>query len=205
MSLSQQLLLVGTFRTRTTFGMAKISRDDSKKTRTRFKAIRVDTARLEQEQLLEEQFLERMAKIQTKSRRLEKARINPKAKAFFKRPPNSRQGYDQMWVAAIDNVCFKSLVGNFRNYGIEFADNFGDFQDACAEDGLFSIEGRFLSILHLLLLFLRLNTSSIIDLACLPLKTWRRTRLGQCSTSRVCHVSPLGLLLKLNPYPRQLN
>jgi hypothetical protein len=64
MSLSQQLLLVGTFRTRTTFGMAKISRDDSKKTRTRFKAIRVDTARLEQEQLLEEQFLERMAKIQ---------------------------------------------------------------------------------------------------------------------------------------------
>jgi hypothetical protein len=43
-----------------------------------------------------------------------------------------------MWVSAIDNACFKSLVGNFRNiYGIEFADNFGDWQD---EDGLVSIE-----------------------------------------------------------------
>merc|ERR1712232_536248 len=39
-----------------------------------------------------------------------------------------------MWVSAIDNVCFKNLVGLFRNYGVQFADNFGDWQDGCLED-----------------------------------------------------------------------
>ena len=36
------------------------------------------------------------------SPRLENAANNPAAEAFFKRPPDERQGYDTMWVSAID-------------------------------------------------------------------------------------------------------
>ena len=81
-----------------------------------------------------------MSKVQIHSRRLEKAKNSAKATKFFQRDPDEREGYDRMWVSAIDNVCFKSLVGNFRNYGVQFADNFGDWQDGCPEDGLFTIE-----------------------------------------------------------------
>jgi hypothetical protein len=95
--------------------------------------------RLDQQQM-EQKFWERVQTLQTKSRRVEKARTSPNAMNFFHREPNAREGYDTMWVSAIDNACFKSLVGNFRNYGIEFADNFGDWQDGCPEDGLVSIE-----------------------------------------------------------------
>ena len=46
-----------------------------------------------------------------------------------------------MWVSAIDNACFNNLVGTFRNYGIQFADNFGDWEDGRVEDGfMYSIE-----------------------------------------------------------------
>jgi hypothetical protein len=89
---------------------------------------------------LESEFWKRIENIQISSRRLAKAKKSDKAKAFFEREPDAREGYDRMWVSAIDNVCFKSLVGNFRNYGIQFADNFGDWQDGCPEDGLYTIE-----------------------------------------------------------------
>jgi xanthine phosphoribosyltransferase len=85
-------------------------------------------------------FWERISRITITSRRLEKARNNPKAKAFFERKPNEMEGFDRLWVAAIDNVCFKNLVGTFRNYGIEFADNFGDWKDVSLQDGLYTIE-----------------------------------------------------------------
>lgn len=85
-------------------------------------------------------FWERMKNCQTTSRRLQKAAASPRAKDFFQRAPNAREGYDRLWVAAIDYACFKSLKGNIRNYGVEFADNFGDFLDGAAEDGLYSIE-----------------------------------------------------------------
>ena len=88
----------------------------------------------------EAKFSERMKNCQISSRRLQKATRSQKAKSFFQRPPNPREGYDRLWVAAIDNACFKSLVGNSRNYGIEFADNFGDFFDGVEEDGLYTIE-----------------------------------------------------------------
>ena len=88
----------------------------------------------------EEVYLERLSQLRLSSRRLLVAAKNPKAKAFFERPPDATEGFDRMWVAAIDNVCFKNLVGSFRSYGVEFADNFGDFQDGCTEDGFFSIE-----------------------------------------------------------------
>lgn len=90
----------------------------------------------------EEQFLERLSKIGIKSRRLEKARNNPKARAYFAaKEPNPIEGFDQMWVSAIDNACFNNLRGSFRNYGIEFADNFGDWEDGTVEDGIdFTIE-----------------------------------------------------------------
>ena len=45
-----------------------------------------------------------------------------------------------MWVSAIDNACVSNLNGCFRNYGVEFAVNFGDWQDGCEEDSLRTIE-----------------------------------------------------------------
>ena len=88
----------------------------------------------------EQDYLERLSKITVASQRLERARDNPKAAAFFRRDPDVTEGFDQMWVSAIDNVCFKNLVGTFRNYGVQFCDNFGDFEDGSVEDGLVSIE-----------------------------------------------------------------
>jgi xanthine phosphoribosyltransferase len=88
----------------------------------------------------ETEYLKRISQLRLSSRRLLTAAYNPKAKAFFGRPPDATEGFDRMWVSAIDNVCFKNLVGTFRNYGVQFADNFGDFQDGCTEDGFFSIE-----------------------------------------------------------------
>lgn len=92
------------------------------------------------EGLEEEADERRLAKLTVTSQRLERARNNPKAVAFFQRDPDTTEGLDQMWVSAIDNVCFKNLVGTFRNYGIQFADNFGDWQDGSIQDGLASIE-----------------------------------------------------------------
>jgi xanthine phosphoribosyltransferase len=86
------------------------------------------------------EFEARLAKLRISSRRLAAAQKSPKAPAFFAQEPDALEGYDRLWVAAIDNVCFKNLVGIFRNYGIQFADNFGDWQDNCVEDGLSSIE-----------------------------------------------------------------
>lgn len=45
-----------------------------------------------------------------------------------------------MWVSAIDNVCVQNLVGSFRNYGVELACNFGDWENGCDDDALQSIE-----------------------------------------------------------------
>jgi len=84
--------------------------------------------------------LSRLAKIRIQSARLENARLNPKAKTFFSRPPNAIEGYERMWVSAIDNCCMPNLVGSFRNYGIEFADNFGDWVDGCEQDRFCTIE-----------------------------------------------------------------
>lgn len=88
----------------------------------------------------EAKFSDRMKDCQIFSSRLEKASRSEKAQKFFQREPDAKEGFDRLWVSAIDNACFKSLVGNSRDYGIEFADNFGDFQDGRKEDGLYSIE-----------------------------------------------------------------
>jgi xanthine phosphoribosyltransferase len=86
------------------------------------------------------EFEARLSKLRLSSKRLEQARKSPKAAAFFSREPDAMEGYDRLWVSAIDNVCFKNLAGIFRNYGIQFADNFGDWEDGSVEDGLSSIE-----------------------------------------------------------------
>lgn len=100
-----------------------------------------DTAADDEELAREEAaFQARLAKITIHSKRLERAKNSSKAKAFFSRAPDATEGYDRLWVAAIDNVCFKNLVGTFRNYGIQFADNFGDWRDGSVEDGFYSIE-----------------------------------------------------------------
>jgi hypothetical protein len=83
---------------------------------------------------------ERMKNCQTRSARLQKARTSPKAKAFFQRLPNAKEGFEHLWVTAVDNVFFMPFKGNFREYGVEFADNFGDFVDHSAYDGLYSLE-----------------------------------------------------------------
>ena len=62
----------------------------------------------------ESQHLEKLAEIKLISKRLEKARDNEKAKAYFERPPDEIEGYDRMWVSAIDNACTKNLIGSFR-------------------------------------------------------------------------------------------
>ena len=89
---------------------------------------------------MEAELLERISKIGIYSERLDKASRSTKAKTYFSRPPDELEGFDRMWVSAIDNVCFNNLVGVMRNYGIQFADNFGDWIDGSEADGLFSIE-----------------------------------------------------------------
>jgi len=88
----------------------------------------------------EEEYRERLSWITIKSRRLENARNSPKAKDYFAREPNEREGFDRMWVSAIDSPCLNNLVGVFRDYGVQFADNFDDWEDQSSEDGQWSIE-----------------------------------------------------------------
>eukprot|EP00535_Pseudo-nitzschia_heimii_P009400 CAMPEP_0197180602 /NCGR_PEP_ID=MMETSP1423-20130617/5158_1 /TAXON_ID=476441 /ORGANISM="Pseudo-nitzschia heimii, Strain UNC1101" /LENGTH=751 /DNA_ID=CAMNT_0042630703 /DNA_START=218 /DNA_END=2473 /DNA_ORIENTATION=+ len=89
----------------------------------------------------EREFAEKMKDVRSRSNRLEKAKRSPNAKKFFQRVPNEREGYERLWAAAIDNVSYLPLVGNLRDYGVEFADNFGDFEDQSANDALnYSIE-----------------------------------------------------------------
>lgn len=90
----------------------------------------------------EADFQTRIAELSIRSNRLYKAQNNPKARAYFSAlEPNALEGYDTMWVSAIDNACFNNLQGVFRNYGIQFADNFGDWQDGRVEDGIeYSLE-----------------------------------------------------------------
>lgn len=88
----------------------------------------------------ETRHLAKLGEIRISSSRLENARSNPRAKAYFERPPEEIEGYDRMWVSAIDNACMKNLVGSFRNYGCQFADNFADWENGCPEDAFQSIE-----------------------------------------------------------------
>lgn len=88
----------------------------------------------------EEALLKRLATIKISSNRLERARRNEKAAAFFRREPDEKEGFDRMWVSAIDHACFRNLIGVFQNYGVQFADNFGDWEDVSIDDGLHTIE-----------------------------------------------------------------
>ena len=88
----------------------------------------------------EAEYKERLSWISIQSKRLERARDNPKAKEFFSREPNTLEGFDRMWVSAIDSPCLNNLVGVFCDYGIQYADNFDDWEDLSYEDGQWSIE-----------------------------------------------------------------
>ena len=88
----------------------------------------------------EQKHLQKLSEIKLFSPRLEKARKSHKAKAFFSRPPNKIEGFDLMWASAIDNACVPNLFGNFRNLGVEFADNFGDWENGCESDKFQTIE-----------------------------------------------------------------
>lgn len=94
-----------------------------------------DVAEDEQEEI---DYVKRLSQITIYSERLHKAKDSTKAKTFFnKRKPNSMEGYDRLWISAIDNACIQNLVGTFRNYGIEFIDNFGDWIDLSINDTLY--------------------------------------------------------------------
>ena len=97
---------------------------------------------LEQQKAAEDEqlHLQKLSEIKLYSPRLEKARKSPKAKAFFARPPNEIEGFEIMWASAIDNACVPNLFGSFRNLGVEFADNFGDWEHGCDMDAFQSIE-----------------------------------------------------------------
>ena len=88
----------------------------------------------------EKDYLESLSKIQIFSRRLNSAATNPKANEYFSQKPNAREGYDRTWVSAIDEPCLNNLNGVFRNYGIQFLDNFGDWEDRVDDDRKRSIE-----------------------------------------------------------------
>ena len=103
---------------------------------------RVPYEGLDEDEVLdaEEDMNKRLSLISLTSQRLENARDNSKARAYFSREPDRREGFDRMWVSAIDNPCMKNLVGVFRDYGVQFADNFGDFEDQSTEDGQGTIQ-----------------------------------------------------------------
>jgi len=82
----------------------------------------------------EEEYEQSLASISITSPRLENAAVNPKAEAFFSRPPDELQGFDTMWAAAIDTPCMKIAKGIFSNYGIQFADNFDDWDEGSGSD-----------------------------------------------------------------------
>jgi hypothetical protein len=65
----------------------------------------------------EEEYVKSLSSIGITSPRLENAAVNPKAEAFFKRAPDELQGYDTMWVSAIDEPCLENLHGIFMDYG----------------------------------------------------------------------------------------
>ena len=84
--------------------------------------------------------LQKLAEIRLRSPSLEDAIDNQKAKAFFSRDPDEVEGFDRLWASAIDNACLNNLNGSFRNYGVEFACNFGDWDYGCDDDTFQSIE-----------------------------------------------------------------
>lgn len=94
----------------------------------------------EEQARLDAEFWERMKDCQLKSRRLDKAGRSERAKAYFSRDPNKKQGFDRLWVSALDNAVARNIVGLLREYGVEFADNFGDFDSMRPEDGLYTVE-----------------------------------------------------------------
>jgi xanthine phosphoribosyltransferase len=94
-----------------------------------------ETKRRRQQQEEEErEFKRRLSTVTLRSDRLERARSNSRAAAYFGQEPDVIEGYDRCWVSAIDNACFKNLKGNLRNYGVQFLDNFGDYEDGRVED-----------------------------------------------------------------------
>lgn len=96
-----------------------------------------DTAADEKER---QKFHKRLQNLRIRSSRLERARDNPQAATFFQREPNDKDYCDRMWVAAVDAASFGNLAGEFKNYGVEFATNFDDWEDGCLEDAFASIE-----------------------------------------------------------------
>jgi xanthine phosphoribosyltransferase len=87
-----------------------------------------------------QRYEESLSRMTLSCKQLEKAKNNPNAKAFFAREPDESNGFDRMWVSAIDNACVNNLVGVFRDYGVQFALNFGEWNDQSPADAYRSIE-----------------------------------------------------------------
>ena len=77
----------------------------------------------------EAEYVKSLSSIGMHSPRLDNAAVNPKAEAYFRREPDQLQGFDTMWASSIDTPCTENLFGIFSNYGVQFADNFDDWQE----------------------------------------------------------------------------
>ena len=86
------------------------------------------------------EYIQSLSTIRIHSPRLASAANTPKAKDYFAQPPNTREGYERTWVSAIDTPCLHNLHGVFRNYGIQFLENFDDWEDVTEEDRTRSID-----------------------------------------------------------------
>ncbi len=55
--------------------------------------------------------------------------MNPSVKAFFQCQPDEQQGYNTMWVSAINTPCVHNLYSILNNYGVQFDDNFDNWDN----------------------------------------------------------------------------
>jgi len=127
----------------------KVTEDGDEEDRFKFDPSKASEFLLEDEEspesyaqsLAEEaDYTQSLSTIQIHSPRLTNAAQNPKSKAYFSRPPDTNEGCDTMWASAIDTPCINNLVGVFHNYGVQFADNFGDWMNGCEADKFRTIE-----------------------------------------------------------------
>jgi len=88
----------------------------------------------------ERQFLKRLDSITIKSTSFDNVRKNPANLAALNRDPDYEEGMDRLWIGAIDQPSVHNLKGMFKPFGVEIAENFGDWEYGSKKDQQYSIE-----------------------------------------------------------------
>jgi len=100
-----------------------------------------DDNEAEQEQMDEEEMLNRMSLITIRSGSFQSLKANQKAiEALKSRKPDYTEGMEELWIGAIDSPSAHNLKGSLRLYGVELADNFGDWEYGSLDDQFQTIE-----------------------------------------------------------------